>query len=155
MHAANTPSSGPSTEEILELTEGKDLFRSNLFRLQLTELLNEVRVPQSKTKSTQTELHQLKEVLESLPDHEITSTYIQKLSPTLHNPNTHPKLEFLFQAPSQLQVIGSFLLNTICKPCMNVDLALEIPKVCGSSIVLKIGRLIDGYLAMFDWFRCW
>ena len=125
----------PSTEEIIELTEGKDLFRSNLFRLQVTELINEVQVLQSKTKSTQEELHQLKEVFDSLEDHDITSKYIKSLNPPLHNASNNPKLCFHFQSPSQLQVIGSFLLNTICRPATNVDLVVEIPKV---SILIRL-----------------
>ena len=32
--------------------------------------------------------------------------------------------------PSSVRVIGSFLLRTQCKPNINVDLAVEIPRTC-------------------------
>ena len=126
------PTHEPTTEEILELTEGKDLFRSNLFRMQVSELLTEVKIKQKRTKPTQEQLHELKTTLESLPDQDITQKYIEKLAPPLHNPASDPKLSFKFHAPSKLQVIGSFLLQTVCRPSNNVDLAIEIPKVRGS-----------------------
>ena len=120
----------PTTEEILELHEGQDLFRSNLFRLQLNELLSEVKVVQSKTTTTQNELRELKEVLEAIPDREIKAADLRDLQVPLHGSPSDPRLHFSFRAPRNLQVVGSFLLNTVCRPDTNVDLAVEIPKVC-------------------------
>ena len=118
-----------STEEILELNEGKDLFRSNLFRLQLGELLSEIKVKQSQTTTAQSQLHELKEKLESLPTRSFNAKYIEKLGAPIHNRHTEPRISFQFQPPENLQVIGSFLLQTVCRPETNVDLAIEIPKV--------------------------
>jgi len=119
-----------TTEEILELHQGQDLFRSNLFRLQLTELLSEVKVAQSKTTTTQNELRELKEALENTPDREIGEADLKDLRVPLHGSPSDPRLHFSFRAPRNLQVIGSFLLNTVCRPDTNVDLAVEIPKKC-------------------------
>ena len=119
----------PSTEEVRELQEGQELFRSNLFRLQLKELLGEVKVPQSKTAVTQDELRGLKEAIETAEERELGTEDLLSMAVPLHGSAADPKLHFHFRAPRNLQVIGSFLLNTVCRPDTNVDLAVEIPKV--------------------------
>jgi hypothetical protein len=38
-------------------------------------------------------------------------------------------LHFSFAKPSEVKIIGSFLLRTVAKPVLNVDVAIEIPPV--------------------------
>ena len=39
------------------------------------------------------------------------------------------KGKFIFRPPVAVKVVGSYLLKTAIKPDLNVDLALELPKV--------------------------
>ena len=62
-----------TSDEMMELAEGRELFSSNLFRLQLAELLSEVRINYRKAKRTNKLLHGLKDTLEALPSHEVST----------------------------------------------------------------------------------
>lgn len=119
----------PTQEEINELANSDDFYRTNLFKLQVAELLNEIKIKPDKTKEIQQELHTLKTTLEKLPEDKITTKYIKKLNISLYNPKESPRLEFKFKSPISLQVIGSFLLNTTCKPKKDIDLLIEMPPV--------------------------
>jgi U3 small nucleolar RNA-associated protein 22 len=42
----------------------------------------------------------------------------------------HASCEFTFQPPSRVDLVGSFLLKSVARPVLNVDVALEMPKSC-------------------------
>jgi len=44
------------------------------------------------------------------------------------------KGKFCFQKPVSVKVVGSYLLGTETKPDLNVDIAVEMPKVRGFMI---------------------
>ncbi|KAJ3043739.1 hypothetical protein HDU99_009960, partial [Rhizoclosmatium hyalinum] len=58
----------PSNDEIQKLKETTDLFQSNLFRLQIDELIKEVALDYNKTGNIDKALHALKAVLDSCKD---------------------------------------------------------------------------------------
>jgi U3 small nucleolar RNA-associated protein 22 len=60
----------PTQEELMELFFRSSSFQSNLFKLQVDELLSEVRVKYDKMDKVETVLHKLKEILTSLPESE-------------------------------------------------------------------------------------
>jgi U3 small nucleolar RNA-associated protein 22 len=39
-------------------------------------------------------------------------------------------LKFKFSRPSRVDLIGSYLVRTVTKPLLNIDIAIEIPKSC-------------------------
>jgi len=60
----------PTQEELMELVIRSSSFQSNLFKLQVDELLSEVRVKYEKMAKVEIILHILKEVLMELPESE-------------------------------------------------------------------------------------
>ena len=40
------------------------------------------------------------------------------------------KGKFKFQPPSAIKIVGSYLLQTLVKPDLNVDVVMVIPEVC-------------------------
>ena len=58
----------PTQEELLELEFRSSSFQSNLFKLQVDELLSEVRVKYDKMEKVERVLHQLKDVLTNIPE---------------------------------------------------------------------------------------
>ena len=60
----------PTQEELMELVFRSSSFQSNLFKLQVDELLSEVRVKYYKMERVEKILHKLKDVLLHLPDSE-------------------------------------------------------------------------------------
>ena len=56
-----------------------------------------------------------------------TTTTINSNSNT--NTNITADLEMKFEPPVRVDLVGSYLLDTLCKPALNVDLAIEIPQV--------------------------
>ena len=60
----------PTQEELMELVFRSSSFQSNLFKLQVDELLSEVRVKYDKMAKIETILHKLKDILMQLPGSE-------------------------------------------------------------------------------------
>jgi len=58
----------PTQEELMELMFRSSSFQSNLFKLQVDELLSEVRVKYDKMDKVERVLHQLKDILTSIPE---------------------------------------------------------------------------------------
>jgi U3 small nucleolar RNA-associated protein 22 len=61
----------PTHDEMMSLMEADTLFNSNLFRLQLNELLAEVKVNPAKTSAIEKALHKLHEILNSMKSHTV------------------------------------------------------------------------------------
>eukprot|EP00752_Nemacystus_decipiens_P010134 g9031.t1 len=125
----------PSTEEasLLRETEGK-LFEGNLLRLEVEELLAEVRVDHGKksVKALEEWLHVLKDTLEKLPPCIVTeeSLDLEGIRLANHVPGKPVALEFQPPEADGFDVAGSFLLRALTKPSLNVDLALCMPSEC-------------------------
>ena len=149
MEEETVASNLPTQEEINELANSDDFYRTNLFKLQVAELLNEIKIKPDKTKEIQQELHTLKTTLEKLPEDKITTKYIKKLNISLYNPKESPRLEFKFKSPISLQVIGSFLLNTTCKPKKDIDLLIEMPPVSQFNFNLFFKKYFSFILFLF------
>jgi U3 small nucleolar RNA-associated protein 22 len=57
----------PTNEEIQGLQESADLFKSNIFKLQIEELLKEVQVDYKKTQPLEAALRKLKDIFDNTP----------------------------------------------------------------------------------------
>ncbi|CAH3109711.1 unnamed protein product [Porites lobata] len=118
------------------LKETENLFKSSLFRMQITELLSEVQPKKSRNKALDEVLHELNALLLSLPDgkkeHEVSDhSWLPKGAKfPLPSPPAPVKGKFRFQRPASVKVVGSYLLGTVTKPDLNVDIAVQMPKEC-------------------------
>eukprot|EP00743_Colponemidia_sp_Colp-15_P007495 GILK01008100.1.p1 GENE.GILK01008100.1~~GILK01008100.1.p1 ORF type:complete len:1201 (+),score=282.77 GILK01008100.1:38-3604(+) len=118
----------PTNDEIQQLKETKDMYKSNLFRMQLDELLKEVRVDYDRVADVESFLKtELGPALAQLEAKELTVTAKQFPYLAFHSTSSFP---LKFQAPSRMDLIGSFLLHSLCKPELNIDVAMEIPREC-------------------------
>ncbi|KAF9157925.1 hypothetical protein DFQ26_008167 [Actinomortierella ambigua] len=129
----------PTADEIQGLQESQELFKSNIFKLQIEELLKEVQVDYTKTSHLEAALRQLKEIFDGLPDQkektlaEIKAS-MKKNSIQIPFPSPQPpsdiQYKFAFKAPTAMHLVGSFPLKTIAKTkdIWNVDVAVEMPE---------------------------
>jgi len=126
----------PTSEEINALKETENLFKSSLFRMQITELLSEVQPKKDRNKALDDILHELNTLLLSLPDgkkeQEVADHSCLPRGTKFPLPPTPSpvKGKFCFQKPVSVKVVGSYLLGTETKPDLNVDIAVEMPKEC-------------------------
>jgi len=114
----------PDAAEVLEIAQTRNLFKSNLFRLQLQELLREL-APSKSHARLEAFLHGLQPILLALQAREIPQEFAAEF-PQLcfHRPQPFP---FSFRPPKRIDIVGSFLLGLCMRPHLHVDLALEMP----------------------------
>lgn len=60
----------PTNDEIQGLQESSDLFKSNIFKLQIEELLKEVQIDYKKAQPLEAALRKLKEIFDRTPAHQ-------------------------------------------------------------------------------------
>ncbi|KAI9277234.1 Nrap protein [Phascolomyces articulosus] len=125
--------------ELEGLKETAELYKSNIFKLEIDELLQEINVNYDKHKTLMNALHQLKSIFEDIPEgkEELINDCIKKLgkknkvvAPILQSPPPQDALyKFKFEKPVSVKVVGSYALKTITKlkRPFNVDVAVEMP----------------------------
>lgn len=130
----------PTNEEIQGLKETTDLYKSNLFKFQIDELLSEVSIDFSKTTSLENILHKLKEIFENIndqPDLSITdvkSMLLKKHGIIIPFPDPQPsddvKYKFGFKKPTAFYLVGSYPLKSVVRSRngFNVDVVVIMPK---------------------------
>jgi U3 small nucleolar RNA-associated protein 22 len=123
-------------EEMQSLKETENLYKSNLLRLQIKELLSEVspsehpKVPEG----LEEYLKHLKVFLESLPASDplsiadAMSSLPKGVKYPLSFSGSYPKVTFSFKPPSSVKVVGSWLVKTYLRKNYDVNLALEMPQ---------------------------
>lgn len=129
----------PSKEEQMHLRETEDLMRTNLIKLQVDELLHEIRVD-GPSKHTR----RLDEWIVSLADY-LKKGKLEKKKPlnqewlesmkiplTLEAYDRKP-VELLFKPPKAIDVVGSYIHSNATKPFLNIDLVVTIPDECMDS----------------------
>lgn len=124
----------PTAEELNNLKETETLFHSSLFRMQIEELLKEVKIKNKWKEEMKEWLQKLKFILFQLPESDTfeinDQSWIKKIKvPIIQKPDSDRGI-FKFLPPSSFQVIGSFQLDLLCLPNATVDVAIEIPKEC-------------------------
>ncbi|PKY37898.1 Nrap protein [Rhizophagus irregularis] len=130
----------PTNEEIQELRETADLFKSNIFKLQIDELLSEVNIDYNATTRLENALHKLKQIFENIDNEpeltisEITDKILKHHKIVIPFPVPRPtndiKYKFGFKKPNAFYLVGSYPLKSVVrrKDCFNVDVAVIMPR---------------------------
>ncbi|KAI8815755.1 Nrap protein [Fimicolochytrium jonesii] len=133
----------PTSTEIQQLKETSDLFQSNLFKLQIEELLKEVRVDFLKSSSAaglERALRRLKDVFDRM-NAEVAEKSVAQATKDLEkegvvvpfpdpSPPADAQYKLGFKKPTKVFVVGSYLLKTVAKTPSgtNVDVAVQMPE---------------------------
>uniref|UniRef100_K7G936 Nucleolar protein 6 n=1 Tax=Pelodiscus sinensis TaxID=13735 RepID=K7G936_PELSI len=123
----------PTNEELNQLKETENLFHSSLLRLQIEELLKEVKLKEKKKQRIDAFLHEINTLLSAVPETPETDLTDQSWLPKgvkvpfLQVP-FGVKGKFRFLPPAAVKVVGSYLLGTCIKPEINVDVAVTMPR---------------------------
>ncbi|KAM0126161.1 hypothetical protein ACHAP3_009398 [Botrytis cinerea] len=117
------------------------LYKSSMFKLQVDELLNEVRPNYEKRAAgIKSALHQLKNAIEGLEDHEplLIPDAIKLFSKTHKiaipfpdpKPDNNAAYKLIYSKPSGINVVGSYALGTMVKSerPLCVDMIVNMPK---------------------------
>ncbi|EHH57312.1 Nucleolar RNA-associated protein [Macaca fascicularis] len=123
----------PTNEELNHLRETEILFHSSLLRLQVEELLKEVRLSEKKKDRIDAFLREVNQRVVRVPSVPETELTDQAWLPAgvrvpLHQVPYAVKGCFRFLPPAQVTVVGSYLLGTCIRPDINVDVALTMPR---------------------------
>ncbi|XP_068153194.1 nucleolar protein 6 [Drosophila tropicalis] len=116
----------PTLEEMKELRDTRNLFHSNLFKLQVKEMLEELQLKSKYTDFIDKWLENFTTFTKQLEDGLMDRC---QLEVPLH---LHKKtINFIFSKPEQPpQLIGAASQGALLQPNFIVDIALEMPKKC-------------------------
>ncbi|CAE6493644.1 unnamed protein product [Rhizoctonia solani] len=126
----------PTTQELVELREGSELFKSNSFKLQLEQLLREVSASESQRSTVERVLMTLHEHLMNLPSIAPCKppTTIKKRTTVPYPaplPSQDSQWTVSFERPSNIQLVGSWANSVAVRgndqTGFSVDVAVEIP----------------------------
>ncbi|RLU24256.1 hypothetical protein DMN91_004467 [Ooceraea biroi] len=123
----------PTVEELNQLRETENLFHSNLFRLQIEEVLDEVKLKDKYKALFELWFEKLRAVIESIEETAevplMGNNLEDKLGiriPVPHVPE-ETKGVFKFLKPSDIKAIGSYNSGCILGPTVTVDVMIEMP----------------------------
>ncbi|XP_077278515.1 nucleolar protein 6 Mat89Ba [Temnothorax americanus] len=123
----------PTVEELSQLRETENLFHSNLFRLQIEEVLNEVRLKDKYKALFEIWFGKLKAAIESIEETEevplVNNNLDRELGiciPASRIPK-ETKSVFKFLKPVNVSVVGSYDFGCILGPTVTVDVMVEMP----------------------------
>ncbi|KAF5299559.1 hypothetical protein FQR65_LT09364 [Abscondita terminalis] len=130
----------PTAEEISRLRETEQLFNSNLFRLQIEQLLDEIKIKDKYKKLFNDWYENFQNVIESLPEFkfkisELNGKIKNKLLKELINVHksmikTDQDVNVILKKPDECVFFGPHLLNLSIRPKYVVNLGVRIPKQC-------------------------
>lgn len=126
----------PSLDEQMQLNQAESLVQSNLLTLQISELVNEVHLHDSKPSKLR-RLHAyidtIKSLFQSSDGVALSEKWLKMTGRDLSlmsEDHTGATIQMSFHPPEQVEIIGSFAHNSITSPFINVDLAVTIPTTC-------------------------
>jgi hypothetical protein len=121
----------PSKDEQMQLRETKNLMSVGLLQLQVDEMLSEVHNEKYLVKQSPT----IRSWIDSLAQSLKISTNLSSISPTWLQQQGITSLSFRdpeatisFTPPHEIRMIGSFPLNLITNPYLNVDIVVKLPQ---------------------------
>uniref|UniRef100_A0A131YG99 Nucleolar protein 6 n=1 Tax=Rhipicephalus appendiculatus TaxID=34631 RepID=A0A131YG99_RHIAP len=125
----------PTAEELNNLKEVETLFHSNLFGLQLSDMLKEITPKEKHNHHFDAWLGLFRKTLTTIPpwDHarDKPEAVLKKVAlPLPTELPRDPKCRFRFVPPSAVQVVGSHAFGGAVGPDAVVDLAVEMPLEC-------------------------
>ena len=112
-------------ENDVQKSSVRTILNSNLWDLQTKELLDEVTVDYRKIKWIENKLREIKGVITNLKNRKKSEIANDSVAYPLHSQRKVELEEFV--RPTRVAVVGSFLLRSIAKPRVNIDLAVFIP----------------------------
>ncbi|XP_043253264.1 nucleolar protein 6 [Colletes gigas] len=123
----------PTVEELNQLRETENLFHSNLFRLQIEEMLNEIRIKDKYKSLFDVWFKKLQMTVESMDETKqyrlADNKFQQELEAHIPMPNIRKRTkgEFEFLKPSNIVVVGSYAFDATVGPNITVDVMIEMP----------------------------
>jgi U3 small nucleolar RNA-associated protein 22 len=124
-------------DDVQTLTSTHELYRSNLMKLQITEMLREVSVNKrhGKLAALEEHLHSFKALLDAAKPRTMQYKANALLLPeqSCCALRTTAKHSSKLTSPTRVDLIGSYLLDTQVKPAAHVDLAVQMPAAALSS----------------------
>nr|XP_012136698.1 PREDICTED: nucleolar protein 6 isoform X1 [Megachile rotundata] len=123
----------PTAEELNQLRETENLFHSNLFRLQIEEVLNEIKVKDKYKHLFNVWLEDFEKnikLIKESKEYQFSDPKLKKkLDVRIPMPNVpeDTKATFKFLQPSNIAVIGSYAIDTTINSNVTVDLTIEMP----------------------------
>ncbi|KAI5744339.1 hypothetical protein M8J76_001483 [Diaphorina citri] len=126
----------PTAEELTRLRETENLFHSNMFRLQIEEMLKEVKPKETTLKKATDWVQSVAEFIQNLESDETVYNINEKSLrekvgfsiPELSNIPADPKTSFQFLKPTSVSLVGSVATGCGFSPDLTLDLAVEMPK---------------------------
>ncbi|CCG20933.1 Utp22 U3 snoRNP protein [Candida orthopsilosis Co 90-125] len=136
--------SGPPKKQKSQLTaqdiqvarETAELFKSNIFKLQIDELMKEVKVKKSHEEVMEKVLHRLHDLIKEIPSAENLSLQEaeglfnhKRVAIPFPDPKpTNVKYSFSYGPPEDLSLVGSYGLKTGISQGSSIDVALTMPR---------------------------
>ena len=123
----------PTVEELNQLRETENLFHSNLFRLQIEEMLSEIQIKDKYKRLFDSWFEKLETTIQSINETEEFELSDTTLGKTLNVIVPMPKVPketkgtFKFLKPSNIAVVGSYAFDAAVGPHITVDVMIEMP----------------------------
>ncbi|XP_046624374.1 nucleolar protein 6 isoform X1 [Neodiprion virginianus] len=123
----------PTVEELNQLRETENLFHSNLFRLQIEEMLQQVKVKDKYKKLFSTWFEDFQQCINQIEE---TSEFKLSDKKSLRSLNIEVPVDcvskstkgfYKFLKPSKISVVGSYAIDCCIGPNFTVDVAVEMP----------------------------
>ncbi|KAG5421330.1 UTP22 [Candida metapsilosis] len=140
-HAQAKPSSRKgkaqlTAQDIQVARETAELFKSNIFKLQIDELMKEVKVKKSHEEVMEKVLHRLHDLIKEIPSAENLSleeaeglfSHKRVAIPFPDPKPTNVKYSFSYGPPEDLSLVGSYGLKTGISQGSSIDVALTMPR---------------------------
>ena len=123
----------PTRDEMQQLRQADIVAKANMYELELKTLLKRASLSYDGLTDLEQCLFALKNAFDKMPSQEVTkdSTCMQLCTGLgkLHDGHTKP-VTLSFAKPARVDLVGSYLLHTLVKPSLNVDVAVEMPSSC-------------------------
>ncbi|KAI9594345.1 Nrap protein [Syncephalis fuscata] len=134
-----TTTKAPTNEEIQALQDTVELFKSNVFKLQIDEMLSEVRINYKQLDPLEKALRRIKTILDSALEHdgytlEDATRRLDRDNVKIPFPEPKPgegiQYTFAWQRPAAIHLVGSYAIKAVTtgRDGFNVDVAIEMPK---------------------------
>ncbi|XP_013142491.1 PREDICTED: nucleolar protein 6 [Papilio polytes] len=124
----------PTVEELNRLQETENLFNSNLFRLQIDEVLNEVKIKDKTIKRFQEWFNALKEHLKTIPEddteYDLSEDKIYKhlgVKSPIGKELSKTKCMFKFHKFQDIEIVGSYALGNSINSKLIIDTQITVP----------------------------
>ena len=131
----------PTAQEVLAATESKHLYRTNLLRLQLDELLSNLSPSYEKLGKVDELIESIITAVRSVKAVTIPADYAKMYKDQKFHKAGLKDLEF--EKPSSVDVIGSYKERGMIKPRQTVDIAVVMPASCFGEKDIKSYRYFD------------